>query len=55
MSVPWKSGGGVDGQLFEHVTMVFIALLMRSFVLDINGKIHLPMFFSQLKCFCVKC
>ena len=37
MSVPWKSGG-VDGQLFEHVTMVFIAWLMRSFVLDINGK-----------------
>ena len=40
MSVSWKSGG-VDGQLFEHVTMVFIASLMRSFVLDINGKIHL--------------
>ena len=53
MSVSWKSGG-VDGQLFEHVTMVFIASLMRSFVLDINGKIHLLMF-SQLKCFCVKC
>ena len=45
MSVSWKSGG-VDGQLFEHVTMVFIASLMQSFVLDINGKNSLTDVFS---------